>query len=326
MPANLPLELRSEFRTAHMPGTAIELRNRQSTGWAQRDPTELLKITYPTSDVQRALGAVSTGAKGKPIVFLGQRGRGKSHIMALLHHAFESPAKVEAWAREWGSQPGFQPLAGLSLQRGFVAISETISNQEYRTLWDLIFDRHPRGEFYRGKHGASGTAVPAKSLMQDLFAEQATALILDEFQTWFDGLHDDLGDTGLKRKQWAFNFVQILSELAKERPDLLMLIVSVRDVSTEGYRQIHRISPVVIDFKGESAKDDRKKLLLHRLFENRAQFASPPSSKSSPPTRESACDCFTRPSPTPRRQSCGERWLTRGRSLPNCSHSSKTTS
>lgn len=275
MPANLPLELRSEFRTAHMPGTAIELRNRQSTGWAQRDPTELLKITYPTSDVQRALGAVSTGAKGKPIVFLGQRGRGKSHIMALLHHAFESPAKVEGWTREWGIQPGFQSLAGLTLQRGFVAISETISNQEYRTLWDLIFDRHPRGEFYRGKHGASGTSVPAKSLMQDLFAEQATALILDEFQTWFDGLHDEPGDTGLKRKQWAFNFVQILSELAKERPDLLMLIVSVRDVSTEGYRQIHRISPVVIDFKGESAKDDRKKLLLHRLFENRAQFAIP---------------------------------------------------
>jgi hypothetical protein len=93
-----------------MPGTAIELRNRQNTGWAQRDPTELLDITYPTADVQGALGAISTAAKGKPIVFLGQRGRGKSHIMALLHHAFESPDRVEQWARGWGSQPGFQSL------------------------------------------------------------------------------------------------------------------------------------------------------------------------------------------------------------------------
>jgi len=33
MPANLPLELREEFRTPHMRGTAIELRNRQGTGW-----------------------------------------------------------------------------------------------------------------------------------------------------------------------------------------------------------------------------------------------------------------------------------------------------
>lgn len=150
-----------------------------------------------------------------------------------------------------------------------------LSNQEYRTLWDLIFDRHPRGTYFRGRHEAAGTIVPAKSLMQDLFAERPTALILDEFQTWFDGLHDDPGDTGLKRRHWAFNFVQNLSEIAKERPDLLLLIVSVRDTMTESYRQIHRVGPVVIDFKGESAKEDRRKLLLHRLFENRAQFSVP---------------------------------------------------
>jgi len=275
MPPNLPLDLRQEFRSAHMRGTAIELRNRQNSGWAQKDPTELLRITYPTMDVQRALGAISTGANGRPLVFLGQRGRGKSHIMAVLHHAFESPDKVQAWAHEWGAKPGFGAVAALQLPKGFVAISETLSNQEYRTLWDLIFDRHPRGVYYRGKHEATGNAVPAKSLMQDLFAEKPAALILDEFQTWFDGLHDDVADTGFKRKQWAFNFVQILSELAKERPDLLMLIVSVRDTTTDGYRQIHRIGPVVIDFKGEAAKEDRKRLLLHRLFENRAQFTQP---------------------------------------------------
>ena len=195
--------------------------------------------------------------------------------MALLHHAIESPDKIRTWAQEWGIKLGFESLGKLVLPKGFVAITETLSNQEYRTLWDLIFDRHPRGAYFRGKHDTSGTSIPAKSLIQDLFAERPTALVLDEFQTWFDGLHDDPAETGLKRRQWAFNFVQILSELAKERPDLLMLIVSVRDTATEGYRQIHRISPVVIDFKGETAKEDRKKLLLHRLFENRAQFSTP---------------------------------------------------
>ena len=178
-----------------MRGTAIELRNRQGTGWTQRDPAELLQITYPTTDVQRALGGVSTAAQGRPLVFLGQRGRGKSHIMALLHHAVESPDKVRAWAQEWGAKPGFAPLSQLVFPKGFVAITETLSNQEYRTLWDLIFKRHPRGEHYSGQHVASGISIPAKSLMQDLFAERPTALILDEFQTWFDGLHDDSGDT-----------------------------------------------------------------------------------------------------------------------------------
>ena len=271
MPANLPLELREEFRQPHMRGTAIELRNRQGTGWTQRDPAELLRITYPTADVQRALAGISTGPKADPSCFsvsvdAVNPTSWRCSIMPSNHRI-----RSGGWAKEWGAKPGFASLAKLVFPKGFVAITETLSNQEYQTLWDLIFDRHPKGAFYRGK--ASGTLIPAKSLMQDLFAERPTALILDEFQTWFDGLHDEPGNNGLKRRQWAFNFVQILSELAKERPDLLMLIVSVRDTDTEGYRQIHRISPVVIDFKGETAKEDRKRLLLHRLFENRAQFA-----------------------------------------------------
>src|SRR5438132_1183165 len=93
------LNLRPEFLAKHMRATAIELCNRQNSGWAQRpDPTELLEITYPTADVQRALEAVSVAAAGRPVVFIGQRGRGKSHIMALLHHAFSNPTAVEGWA------------------------------------------------------------------------------------------------------------------------------------------------------------------------------------------------------------------------------------
>jgi hypothetical protein len=269
----LPLELRPEFRTKHMRGTAIELRNRQNSGWAQRDPSELLRITYPTVDVQRSLEAVSRATLGKPIVLLGQRGRGKSHILALLHHAFESPDAVEQWAREWGNKLGSARLSGLALQRGLLPISETLSNQEYPHLWDVIFERHPRGLYYRGKFEQAGTAVPAKSLLQDMFSERHAALIFDEFQTWFDGLHDSADPTEPKPRQWAFNFIQILSELAKDRPDLLVFIVSVRDTGTEAFRQIHRDGPILVDFKGEGAKEDRKKLLLHRLFENRGTFA-----------------------------------------------------
>ena len=268
------LELRDEFLAKHMRGTAIELRNKQNTGWVQRGPDDLLRITYPTADVQRSLEAVSAATPGKPIVFLGQRGRGKSHIMALLHHAFESADAVEGWAKEWGTKLQAPRLNHLKLQRGFRSISETMSNQEYAQLWDLIFDRHPEGAYFKGKFESSGTNVPAKSLLQDMFSKQHIALILDEFQTWFDGLHDEAGDTGRKRRQWAFNFIQTLSELATQRPDLFVLIVSVRDNTTDAFKQIHRDGPVLVDFKGETAKDDRKRLLLHRLFKNRDQFGS----------------------------------------------------
>jgi energy-coupling factor transporter ATP-binding protein EcfA2 len=254
-----------------MRATAIELSNRQNTGWAQRkDANEILEITYPSSDVRRALEAVSTTSSGKCVVMMGQRGSGKSHIMALVHHAFESADSVESWAQSWGQRLQLPKLVGLKLQRGFKAISETLSNQEYPVLWDVLFDKHPKGPYYRGRFEQSGNLIPAKSLLQDMFAEQKTVLILDELQTWYDGLHDEAGSEGKKRLQWAFNFVQTLSELAEDRPDLFCLVVSVRDNSTDAFKQIHRKGPVVIDFKGETAREDRKRLVLHRLFKNRS--------------------------------------------------------
>jgi hypothetical protein len=268
------LQLRAEFETKHMRATAIELSNRQNTGWAQlKDATGLLDITYPTGDVRRALDAVSATAAGKPVVMMGQRGSGKSHIMALIHHAFGSPDVVESWAGSWGQRLQSEKLLSLKLQRGFMPISETLSNQEYPNLWDVLLDRHPKGAYYRGKFEQSGSLVPAKSLVQDMFGEQKTALILDELQTWYDGLHDEPGPNGKKRRQWAFNFVQTLSEVAEDRPDLFCLVVSVRDNTTEAFQQIHRKGPIVIDFKGETAREDRKRLVLHRLFQNRGNIA-----------------------------------------------------
>ncbi len=72
-------------------------------------------------------------------------------------------------------------------------------------------------------------------------------LLLDEFQTWYDGL------TNTKQypwKNWAFNFIQILSEIAKEHPELLVLVISVRNGGSDAYQQVHRVNPVAIDFYG----------------------------------------------------------------------------
>ena len=74
----------------------------------------------------------------------------------------------------------------------------TLASIRASHLWDVIFDRHRKGPYYRGKFEQSGTLVPAKSLLQDMFAEQKTALILDELQTWYDGLHDEPGAEGKK--------------------------------------------------------------------------------------------------------------------------------
>jgi hypothetical protein len=87
-------------------------------------------------------------------------------------------------------------------------------------------------------------------------------------------LSDQSGPEGIKYRTWAENFIQNLSELSKDRPDLLILVISVLNNSTDAFRQVHRDGPTLIDFRGPTAKNDRQKLLLHRLFKNRENIPS----------------------------------------------------
>ena len=105
-----------------------------------------------------------------------------------------------------------------------------------------------------------------------MFADQPVCLILDEFQTWYSGLPDTDPKTGLKIQANAFNFIQNLSEIARDRPEILILAISVRDTVNDAYQQVHRLNPEIINFQGANAKRDRLNLILHRLFANRAQI------------------------------------------------------
>ncbi len=269
----LNLQLRSEFLAAQTPGTAIALRRSDGSGAIERPPQDILEITYPTADIQTALRALSTTRPAKPVVLLGDRGRGKSHILAVMHHATMSPDVVEQWARGWGVQAQSQVLQTLTLQRGFHAVSEVVLNNEYPLLWELLFDRHPRGAFFKGKFTQGGHPYPPRSLLEEMFAAQPIVLVLDEFQKWFDGL-PATGPNGIPYKEVASGFVQILSELASDRPDLLTLVISVLNNNTDAFQQVHRNAPIIVNFQGPTAKHDRLLLLLHRLFANRAQISN----------------------------------------------------
>ena len=150
-------------------------------------------------------------------------------------------------------------------------IAESLQNQEYKFLWDILFANHPNGQLIKGKwlgQGENKTEVPSKSLLIELLNSKPIVLILDEFQTWYEGL------TNTKQfpwQKWAFNHIQILSEIAEENPELLSLVVSFRDGDSDAAEQIYRINHIKINFKGAQAKKDRQNLLLHRIFENRLQ-------------------------------------------------------
>ncbi|WP_414610825.1 DUF499 domain-containing protein [Stenotrophomonas pavanii] len=272
----LGLTLRDEFRGKRLKGTAIELSNDSNTGATQIAAQAFLEITYPTHDLLKGIEAVGPN-QGRPVVVIGERGLGKSHLMAALYHAVNDAASTGAWLNSWSSTLGDPSIGKIALRDGMLVIGESLHRQRYKFLWDLLFERHPRGEFIKGKWegmGAAKTDIPSDKLIIELLEHRPAMLLLDEFQTWYDGL------TNTKQypwKQWAFNFIQILSEIAKERPDLLVLVISVRNGGSDAYQQVHRVNPVAIDFKAggnaERIQQDRRRMLLHRLFDNRLQIA-----------------------------------------------------
>ena len=272
----LGLSLREEFRGKRLKGTAIELSNDSNTGATQIAAQSFLEITYPTHDLLKGIEAVGPN-QGRPVVVIGERGLGKSHLMAALYHAVNDPVSTGAWLNAWATTLGDAQIGKIALRDGMLVIGESLHRQRYKFLWDLLFERHPHGTYIRGKWegmGASKTEVPSDKLIVELLEHTPTMLLLDEFQTWFDGL------TNTKQypwKNWAFNFIQILSEIAKDRPDLLVLVISVRNGGSDAYQQVHRVNPVAVDFKAggdaERIQQDRRRMLLHRLFDNRMQIA-----------------------------------------------------
>lgn len=272
----LGLTLREEFRGKRLKGTAIELSNDTNTGATQIAAKEFLEITYPTHDLLKGIEAVGP-KQGRPVVVIGERGLGKSHLMAALYHAVNDATSTGAWLNSWATTLGDPQIGKIALRSGMLVIGESLHRQRYKFLWDLLFERHPHGDYIKGKWegmGAAKTDIPSDKLIFELLQHTPTMLLLDEFQTWYDGL------TNTKQypwKNWAFNFIQILSEIAKERPDLLVLVISVRNGGSDAYQQVHRVNPVAIDFKAggnaERIQQDRRRMLLHRLFDNRLQIA-----------------------------------------------------
>ncbi len=268
----LGLELRKEFKERRLKGTAIELTNNNKTGATQIPASDFLRITYPTADVLKTIEAVGPD-QGRLVTLIGERGLGKSHLMGMLYHTLTDNTATKQWLSEWANRLSNEKIVNLPLRSGMTVISESLHRHRYKFLWDLLFDQHPHGDYCRGKWASLGekkTEVPSDEILFDMFQHTPTALILDEFQTWYDGL------TNTKQypwRNWAFNFIQILSEIAKEHPELLVLVISVRNGNTDAFQQVQRVNPAIVDFKGPSAKEDRLRLLLHRLFENRLQVA-----------------------------------------------------
>src|SRR2546427_729812 len=117
----LGLTLRKEFQGKRLKGTAIELANEKSTGATQIPAAKFLEITYPSSDLLKTIEAIGPD-QGRSLVLLGERGQGKSHLMAVLYHALTDALATGAWLKAWGARLGNPKIAALPLRNGMHVI------------------------------------------------------------------------------------------------------------------------------------------------------------------------------------------------------------
>ncbi len=266
----LELKLRDEFRGKRLKGTTVDFTNQSKTGALEISAAEFLKITYPSFDLLKTIEATSPG-HSRPVVLLGVRGQGKTHLQAALYHLCMDATAGYAWLKLWADRLNEPRIAALKLRTNCCVIAESLHLHRYKFLWDILLEQHPQGQRFLGQWeglGEKKTDVPSDKIMVEMFKARPTVLILDEFQTWFEGL------TNTKQypwRTWAYNFIQMLAEIAQNNPDLLSLVVSVREGQSDAYQQIHRVNPEIVDFKGPLAKRDRQRLLLYRIFENHMQ-------------------------------------------------------
>ena len=99
----LGLKLREEFRGARLRGTTIDFTNDAKTGALDMAAQDFLRITYPSVDLIKTIVAAAPGSN-RAVVLIGDKGQGKSHLMAALCHLLRDPEAGEAWLQDWADK------------------------------------------------------------------------------------------------------------------------------------------------------------------------------------------------------------------------------
>lgn len=167
----LELSPRPEFKGERPKGTTIDFSADKPTSALQKSSSEFLTITYPSVDLLRVFEATQR-EKSRRVVLLGGRGQGKSHLMAALWHALKDPGQASKALDSWADTLKRPELRGLSFRSNEYVIAESLDQQRFKFAWNILFDRHPKGQLVKGKWLEKGTNVPSSDLLLEKIPEE----------------------------------------------------------------------------------------------------------------------------------------------------------
>jgi len=232
----------------------IDLANLKDESKAKIEarPKDFFSLTYPTSDVIKVIEQINSrfsSSKESSGLFLfeGLKGSGKSHLLLLIYHLFNSPQVAQEWLKENGLK--------FKIPRDAAVIINKFTDDPHESIWNLIFEE-------LGTEVKKGKTHPKLPELKKALGDKQIILIFDELEQGIKVIADPV----LQAQNIAF--LQMLSEFSN-RSRQVTLFASVYSTQEEPGSTLKRVPRCVVQFDNEK---DQSHIIQHRLFENFTGF------------------------------------------------------
>lgn len=221
----------------------------------EQSAERILDITYPTSTltdiIEKSLAKLNSDkdiTDGAHIIG-GKYGTGKSHIELVVYHLLNSPDIGEAWASQHGLNLDF--IEGTRT----AALQMLNLDDSYKQLWEAV------GSYLEIDEWVGMDDSPNVHDIRDAFKDQPTAVMIDEFERWFNmSARADYKEDNLA-------FLQNLLEAAGRKDTPLVVHVSLLYQSNKVEGIVPRTNPFLHDLSEQ--RDEKISFILHRLVGDR---------------------------------------------------------
>ncbi len=232
----------------------IDLANLKDESKAKIEarPKDFFSLTYPTSDVIKVIEQINlrfSSSKESSGLFLfeGLKGSGKSHLLLLIYHLFNSPQVAQEWLKENGLK--------FKIPQDTAVIINKFTDDPHESIWNLIFEE-------LGTEVKKGKTHPKLPELKKALGDKQIILIFDELEQGIKVIADPV----LQAQNIAF--LQMLSEFSN-RSRQVTLFASVYSTQEEPGSTLKRVPRGVVQFDNEK---DQSHIIQHRLFENFTGF------------------------------------------------------
>jgi hypothetical protein len=218
----------------------------------ERNVDQFFDLTYPSEEVHSVLRGLSDrfSQKQAPGTILAEsvKGLGKSHLLLLGYHLFQSASEAKSWAAAIGYE--WNPPRNVSV----IVHKCTDRSLPEDGLW-LLIGEHLGQEWPRDR-------APDIDKVRSALQGRHLVLILDELE---QGIRSILEPA---RRAQNIAFLQMLSEAAT-RGEGITLFAAVYDGNVEPGSTLKRSPRVELRFR---KSDDRAAIVRHRLFKNAENY------------------------------------------------------